>query len=400
MPAKIGLPVCNGNFLCHNTHLLEEGGLGNVDRPWFALTDPLEILAPIKSRRTCGKFLQRHPVVCRVRVPLLDQRHRCFRKPRFYSHDGVRVLRRRCRVVTKKCEHLADVLKIVPPDFLGFIILLGVIVPVREAQSSLLQLRDHDIRVLCILVGVELENGIGNDDVLMSDNGHKISRSFDRGDPPKFIVQRLNPLLLPAYRVHRTGVKIADFLCGAPFGRVLLGRCFVHDLPQVAQILLIQFVEAAPPGVLGGYRVGGKPSPDGIAVEILRRIHRLVQILHIEAVNGRRRRDGRLGGESATCKNQHDRQSDCTIGSTAHGDGVRCSCETWVGGAKRSISPAGGVLWLYGEEGKMMQNLSELGEKKGPMGPSQGEEEGRSLRPSISSRKRTFQEARAIGTSP
>ena len=166
-------------------------------------------------------------------------------------------------------------------SFDGLGVVLEVIIAVGQAQAALVGLGDHRAGVFEILPGAEFKERRNAVAVQVRNLFGKLRLVLQVADAVELRLERRQPFGVDGLLVHAGEVIIADLLRhGVAMGIGLGG--LVENLAEDLAVALLQFGEAAPPGLVGRNGIGFDPSAAGVLVKVHARVRRFIQGLNVE----------------------------------------------------------------------------------------------------------------------
>ena len=233
------------------------------------------IAGKVETGRRLLQLRQRHLVIGLVGVTAVDLSPMNLGDLRFERHQrgGARL----GVAFARQGEHLFQMSDIGGADRGHLLALVEIIVAIGQAQAALHHREDVGFGVLVVLAHIEAEGpanagagGLGRDLGVAGMVLHRVNL----GDPG---LDRRHALRFDRRLVHIGGIGVADLA-----GRIAL-RGFEDALGPLAR-QVVQDVERAIVGFVGGDRRVLRPGAIGIVVEVVARLHRLVHAAFVKAV--------------------------------------------------------------------------------------------------------------------
>ena len=187
-------------------------------------------------------------------------------------------------------------------------IFLQVVLPIGQAETTLVELRDHRIGVFEILTRAEFKQRSHADGLQVRDLTGDLGLVGELADAVEFRLEWGEASGVDGLFVHAGGIEVADLLGGGIAAGGGLGGRFQNLVEDVA-VAIRQFIEAAPHGLVGRNGVVLHPGTAGILIEIDAGVHRFVDGGEIKLRGAAGVTGGRLRGQDAECK----RGSNCDL---------------------------------------------------------------------------------------
>ncbi len=206
-------------------------------------------------------------------ISSLDLGERGTRQLRLERHHLVGGLLGRSRLLSEQLEHLDDVLGVSVADRFGLGVVLHVVVAVGKPEAVLINLADHQRRVLQVLGRVEREERSNAAQVKPPDRLGQGLRALPRERQLVELALHLGHHLLELRLVHAAGVVISQLLgVRGALGQLACGRLLEHLFED--QLIAVADRGEPPrvPLAIGWNRGRLEPTAAGIAVEILARV--------------------------------------------------------------------------------------------------------------------------------
>ena len=175
-------------------------------------------------------------VVC-VWVAQVDTRAARLRQRRFDIEDQRRTLCRFNCVLTEQCEHLRDVRAVILALFRK--IVLQVVVPIRQTQSALGQMKRIHAAVLRIRRYTVVEKTVNAALMKIGDQFKEPLRRFDVLDALEISFNRFEGEFLQTIRIHRRSEEVTNLAARRVPGCGLIRSARLHDFPNRFPIPLL-----------------------------------------------------------------------------------------------------------------------------------------------------------------
>src|SRR5882762_2639654 len=153
MPAEITFPISEGDFGEFPAHRFEKLWRRYIHGVNVGVADLLEISVPGPVRRQRPKLGTAHLVIGLFGIAPLDVREGSFGQLGFKTHDGLCLSGRLWSVVPNQRKHFGNVILVLPANLLRFVVCFGVIVAVRQPESSLIGPTDYARAIFHVLRG-------------------------------------------------------------------------------------------------------------------------------------------------------------------------------------------------------------------------------------------------------
>src|SRR5271169_1882407 len=274
-------------------HVLDEVRLNHIERVELGRAHAFEVCAPVERRTQSGQFLVAQLVVDLLGIAAAGLVECTLGQAGFNLHDHFGFCRRFARIVAEEGKHLRHMLDVFLPQFDRFRIVFEIVITVGHAQSALIDLSYDLARVLKVGSGIEAEQDIDTFAMQAHDLFRELFLRLDGRDALEVWLQGFGARFFDGTFVHATGVVVADLLLiGASAGAV--GRRLLENVAHDVFAALLQFVEAAPAGAVGGNRVLRLPLAAGVGVKIVAGIDTLIEQVGGETDVSGRLRDFRI----------------------------------------------------------------------------------------------------------
>ena len=268
-PAKVCSPLLQRGVRHQRVHRPHESGLRDVELRRCRDPPFLEVVRPADRRRLPLQLIAPRQMVHRFGIALLLDRHRGVRQRRLELHDRRGSARRGRAVGPAEPQHAADVRHVLPADGSRSGVGLEVVLPLRQAESRLVQLGDGPAAVFGVGVGPEEEAGV-RAVLLEPGQGTRRTRpARDRIDPAELLGEGPDPGGLDRRGIHAAGVEKPEPAGVGVLGGPRLRGGLVEEPVKVGVVAVLELVEGAPPGLVARNRRPLDPAAVGPAVEVL-----------------------------------------------------------------------------------------------------------------------------------
>ncbi len=164
-----------------------------------------------------------------------------------------------------------------------FVVVLGVVVAVRQAQPALIQLCDHHRRIVGVLHRTRSEQyRAAVHQLQFSHQRRQFARRLQLCDGPQLRLQRFDPALFHHRLIHAGRVIIADF------ARHLVSvrgwrRCLFKNRVQKVKIVLVQFRVDVPGRLICRNRIVLLPASGRKMIEVHAWVRGAIERTQIQA---------------------------------------------------------------------------------------------------------------------
>ena len=240
-------------------------------------------MSQLQMRRDRVRGLESHRVIDRVRLALLNVRHRGLREPRLESHDRLRFGGGSRRGVAEEHQHARDVSDIGGACRLECGLVLQIVIAIRQPEAALARHRDHPRAVLEILHLTQGQRRLDADRQKMCQGLRQLVARGDGGYARKLRRERRRAGRIDRSLIHAARVEIGD-LALRRAGSPVLPRERLDQVTDENLVLLFEQRVDAPVGAVRGDRMRLDPSAVRELKKVLGGSNRAVEPVEIQAV--------------------------------------------------------------------------------------------------------------------
>ena len=286
VPAQVALPIGDRSLGQRGGEALEEIGVRQVELAEGGAAGVGEVPLPIDAGHEFPDPGDRHLVVAPVGVAQVDPAQRAL------GQGGLELQHRGgpglgdLGGVAQELQHAGDMGGVLPAQLPGLRVVPEIVVALGQAEPALPQLGDFPAAVAVVRAAPELESRGHSQALQARDLAQHVSRSLEGVDPVEFEPQRSDAGRADRGPVHAAGEEVAHHLLDRRT-LVVQGAGALAEQVQVLLIALQEFVEGGPAGIRRGNRRPRDPSSVDVAVEIVLRLDRRIEVLGQERGAGR-----------------------------------------------------------------------------------------------------------------